>query len=94
MAAIINKNHVHGNDVRSFRRKQICTLSEKVTWTVHKIIKNAGYKEKNNKPEVHSGLALDMPSTTKQGMMKSNSAPNFLYREKNNAAQKRVNLWN
>ena len=49
---------------------------------MHEIIKNAGYKEKNNKPEVHSGLALDMPSTTKQGMMKSNSAPNFLYRER------------
>ena len=59
MAAIINKNHVHGNDVRSVRRKQNCTLSEKVTWIVHEIIKNAGYKEKNNKPEVHSGLALD-----------------------------------
>ena len=59
---------------------------------MHKIIKNAGYKEKNNKPEVHSGLALDMPSTTKQGMMKSNSALNFFHREKNNAAQERVNL--
>ena len=29
MAAIINKNHAHGNDVRPVARKQNCALSEK-----------------------------------------------------------------
>ena len=42
----LNKNHPHGNDIRPFKRKQNCMLSEKGTWTECKIIKNDGNKIK------------------------------------------------
>ena len=53
MAAIINKIHAHGNDVRPVERKQNCAFSEKWAWIAREIIKDVGNKEKNKrkKPE-------------------------------------------
>ena len=44
----LNKIHAHGNNVKSVKRKQICTFSDKWEWIVREIIKDAGNKEKKN----------------------------------------------
>ena len=50
---LLNKIHVHGNDIRPVERKQNCTFSEKWAWIACGIIKDASNKEKNKckKPE-------------------------------------------
>ena len=48
MAAIINKNHVHGNDVRPVERKQNCELSEKGRELRAKLSKMLTIRKKTN----------------------------------------------